>query len=366
MGKIAGTVVAGLAGLAGLAGAALYTGLHRPLPRASGTLQLPGLGAPVRVLRDRWGVPHIYANSSADLFMAQGYVHAQDRLWQMELQRRTGHGRLAEIFGEIALDTDRFVRVMGFSRVARRELDTLADESRMVIEAYVYGVNAFVEQNANRLPIEFTIVRCTPEPWRPIDVLVWGKMLAQNLARSWITEALRAQLVALVGVERASALEPEYLAVHPLTIPRGARYKSTLGSGALAAARKAAPFLGNGELGQGSNAWVVGGARSASGQPLLANDVHLVLQAPSLWYENHLSGGDFHMTGASLPGTPAVVIGHNGAWPGASLMARMTCKICSSSASTRPTRPATSFVAPGSRPPSYARRFGSKAAPATC
>jgi len=311
IGKIAGTALAGVAGLAGLAGAALYTGLRRPLPRTAGTLRLPGLSAPVRVLRDRWGVPHIYANSSADLFMAQGYVHAQDRLWQMELQRRTGHGRLAEIFGEIALDTDRFVRVMGFSRVAQRELDTLTDASHSVIEAYVRGVNAFADQNARRLPIEFTILRFTPEPWRPVDVLVWGKMLAQNLARSWITEVLRAQLVAAVGVQRASALEPEYLAGHPLTLPHGARYHAAIGMDALQTAQAAAPFIGNGEVGQGSNAWVVGGERSASGQPLLANDVHLILQLPSLWYENHLSGGDYHVTGASLPGTPGVVIGHN-------------------------------------------------------
>jgi penicillin G amidase len=311
IGRIAGTALAGFAGLAGLAGAAVYSRLRRPLPRTAGTLRLPGLGAPVRVLRDRWGVPHIYANGSADLFIAQGYIHAQDRLWQMELQRRTGHGRLAEIFGEIALDTDRFVRVMGFGRVAQRELDTLADDSRQIIEAYIRGVNAFVEQCAKRLPIEFTILRFRPEPWQPIDVLVWGKMLAQNLARSWVTEALRAQLVALIGVERASALEPEYLAGHPLTLPQGAHYHAAIGMDPLRAAEAAARFVGSGEVGQGSNAWVVGGGRAGSGQPLLANDVHLVLQAPSLWYENHLSGGEYHVTGASLPGTPGVVIGHN-------------------------------------------------------
>src|SRR5215211_7231702 len=141
IGRIAGTALAGFAGLAGLAGAAVYSRLRRPLPRTAGTLRLPGLSAPVRVLRDRWGVPHIYANGSADLFMAQGYVHAQDRLWQMELQRRTGHGRLAEVFGEIALDTDRFVRVMGFSRVVRREVELLEGEARLTVDAYVRGIN---------------------------------------------------------------------------------------------------------------------------------------------------------------------------------------------------------------------------------
>ena len=307
-GQLAG---AALLGLAGLAGAAVFAGLRRPLPRTSGSLKLAGLRAPVQVLRDRWGVPHIYAASSADLFMAQGYIHAQDRLWQMELQRRTGHGRLSELFGGLALDTDRYVRIMGFSRVAERELATLAGDSRAAIEAYIAGVNAFIERNARRLPLEFTLLRIQPEQWRPADVLVWGKMLAQNLARSWISEALRAQIVALVGPERASALEPEYLADHPLTLPRGASYGSSIGADALRMVSNATPFMGNGELGQGSNAWVVGGGRSASGRPLLANDVHLTLQVPSLWYENHLSGGEFHVTGASLPGTPGVVIGHN-------------------------------------------------------
>jgi penicillin amidase len=309
--RVAGAGLAGLIGLAGLAGAGAFAALRRPLPRASGALRLPGLGAPARVLRDRWGVPHIYAASSADLFMAQGFVHAQDRLWQMELQRRTGHGRLSELFGEIALDSDRFVRIMGFPRVARRELDTLGDDARAAVEAYVRGVNAFLEQSGSRLPIEFTILRARPEPWQPLDVLVWGKMLAQNLARSWITEALRAQIVAAVGPERAAALEPEYLAQHPLTLPRGVRYSPELGGEALRLAGGAAPFVGNGEAGQGSNGWVVGGGRTVSGRPLLANDVHLALQLPSLWYENHLSGGEYHVTGASLPGTPGVVLGHN-------------------------------------------------------
>lgn len=296
-----------LAGATGLAAAAL----RRPLPRVSGSLRLAGLAAPVQVLRDRWGVPHIYAASTHDLFVAQGYVHAQDRLWQMELQRRTGHGRLAEVFGEIALDTDRFVRVMGFSRVAQRELATLGDEARTAIEAYVHGVNSYIEQRRTRLPIEFTIVRLQPEPWQPIDVLVWGKMLAQNLARGWIATALRAQIVAAIGAERADALEPAYLAGHPLTIPRGTHHAGDLAAAALRLAGAAAGYIGNGEVGQGSNGWVVGPSRTTSAQPLLANDVHLLLQTPSLWYENHLSGGALHVTGASLPGTPGVVIGHN-------------------------------------------------------
>jgi penicillin amidase len=308
IGKIAGVV---LGAVAGLTGAAALTALRRPLPRTSGRLALPGLIAPVQVLRDRWGVPHIYARNTIDLFVAQGYVHAQDRLWQMELQRRTGMGRLAEVFGPIALDTDRFVRVLGFNRVVRREAELLDGEARAVVEAYVRGVNALIAQNTRRLPIEFTILRLQPELWRAEDVLVWAKMMALNLSRDWMIDLLRARIVAAVGPERAQQLEPEYPPAHPLTIPPGARYGVDMGADALRMAAAAAPFTGSSAAGQGSNAWAVGGARSASGLPLLASDPHLILQMPSLWYENHLSGGDIHVTGASIPGLPCVVIGHN-------------------------------------------------------
>src|SRR4051812_44864304 len=196
IGKIAGVA---LGALAGLAGAAAVTVVRRPLARTTGRLALPGLGAPVTVHRDRWGVPHVYAQSAGDLFAAQGYVHAQDRLWQMELQRRTGHGRLAEVFGPIALDSDRFLRVLGFNRVVRREAELLDGEARLIVEAYTRGVNAYIAQSAGRLPIEFTILRLRPEPWQSADVLIWAKMMALNLSRGWMTDILRARIVAAVG-----------------------------------------------------------------------------------------------------------------------------------------------------------------------
>jgi penicillin amidase len=308
IGKIAGVA---LGALAGLGGAAALSALRRPLAQTSGQIKLPGLDAPVQILRDRWGVPHIYARTTADLFAAQGYVHAQDRLWQMELQRRTGMGRLAEIFGPIALDTDRFVRVLGFNRIVRREAEVLDGEARIVVDAYVRGVNAFITQNSRRLPIEFGILRLRPEPWQAEDVLVWAKMMALNLSRDWMTDLLRARIVAAIGPERAALLEPQYPAAHPLTIPPGVRYSAGMGADALRLAATAAPFAGSSAAGQGSNAWAVAGERSASGRPLLASDPHLILQVPSLWYENHLSGGDIHVTGASLPGVPCVIIGHN-------------------------------------------------------
>jgi penicillin amidase len=295
---------------AGLAGVGVMAALRRPLPRTSGALRLPGLEAPVQVLRDRWGVPHIYARSNADLFIAQGYVHAQDRLWQMEFNRRTGHGQLAEIFGPVALDSDRFLRVLGFSRVARREAELLSGETRVAVEAYVRGVNAYITAHASRLPVEFTLLRLRPRPWEPADVLVWGKIMAHTLCENWTDEILRARIIASVGAERAAALEPDYLDDHPLIVPPGVVYQPDIGADALRGAAAVANFVGQGG-GQGSNNWVVGGGRSASGKPLLANDPHLALRAPSLWYEAHLNGGDYHVTGASLPGAPGIIIGHN-------------------------------------------------------
>lgn len=307
-GKVAGIA---LGAAAGLAGVGAFAALRRPLPSRSGTLTVPGLHTPVKVIRDSWGVPHIYADNAPDLFMAQGYVHAQDRLWQMELHRRIGHGRLAEIFGAIAVDSDRLLRVLGLGRAARREAELLDGELHMAINAYVRGVNAYLARHASRLPIEFTILRLRPQPWAPADVLVWSKVMALNLSRNWILEALRARIVATVGIERAQMLEPAYAADHPLTIPAGAHYRPDLAADALGLTAAAAPFIGPSDSGQGSNSWVVGGARTASGRPILANDPHLEIQIPSLWYENHLSGGDYHVTGVSIPGSPGVVIGHN-------------------------------------------------------
>ncbi|MDP9371824.1 MAG: penicillin acylase family protein, partial [Chloroflexota bacterium] len=309
LGKTAGLA---LGAATGLAGAAALASLRRPLPRLAGELTLPGLAAPVEVIRDRWGVPHLYARGNADLFMAQGFVHAQERLWQMELQRRTGRGQLAEIFGPVALESDRFLRTLGFGRIAEREADALAGETREAVEAYVRGVNAFIAAGGSRLPVEFTILRFRPRPWEPADVLAWGKIMALNLSGNWTTEVLRARIVAAVGVERAAELDPAYPDDHPLTIPGGVRYRPDLGADALDAEEATRPFAGGGDIGpQGSNAWVVGGARAAGGRPLLANDPHLALQMPSLWYENHLTGGDYEVAGTSIPGSPGVVIGHN-------------------------------------------------------
>ncbi len=282
---------------------------RRPLPQVSGTIKLNGLKAPVEILRDRWGVPHIYAQGEEDLFFAQGFVHAQDRLWQMELHRRLGHGRLAEIVGEPAFPTDRLLRILGFGRAAQNDFDHADAETRQVLEAYARGVNAFLETNSGRLPLEFTILRFKPEPWRPADSLAWGKMMAWGLCSNWDGEILRTALVEKLGAERAAELHGHYPASNPLIL-QDQTWHDLVDQirEQFRAAERMKLFGGLRGL---SNNWVVDGAKSVTGRPLLANDPHLSLHMPSIWYENHLVAPEMEVTGVSIPGLPSVLIGHN-------------------------------------------------------
>ncbi|NLF13231.1 MAG: penicillin acylase family protein, partial [Anaerolineaceae bacterium] len=183
-------------GALAVASGGLALWLRRSLPRTRGTVRVAGLQAGVQVLRDRWGVPHVYADSAPDLFFAQGYVHAQDRLWQMELQRRLAAGRVAEIVGEKAVPVDRLFRVLGLYRSAEVCAADLGPESRPVLEAYVAGVNAGMEAQRGRWPLEFRLLGFEPEEWRPADTLGWVKVMAWNLGCNWTSELMRARLAA--------------------------------------------------------------------------------------------------------------------------------------------------------------------------
>jgi len=289
------------------------------LPRVEGDLRAEGLEHPVEVLRDSWGVPHIYAETEHDLYFAQGYVHAQDRLWQMEINRRLVAGRLSEVLGSQPLPVDRWIRTLGMRRVAEREAELLSPEFRPVLEAYADGVNACIGQG--RLPVEFALLRYRPEPWVPADTLAWGKMMSWSLSVNWETELLRQKLLDALGPELAAELEPDFVSRGPTIIPPGWPFASPLADTALGIADEALgratlarPFTGSSALdGVGSNAWVVGGGRTESGAPLLANDMHLGLELPAVWYENHLVAGDLALSGITFPGVPGIVTGHNGA-----------------------------------------------------
>ncbi len=295
-----------------VAGAYWWFGL-RPIPPTKGTLKVAGLSAPVTVLRDTWGVPQIFAQSADDLFLAQGYIQAGDRLWQMEFQRRVGHARLSEVLGEATLDTDRFLRTLGITQAAQADLDAMDPTTRSYLDAYTRGLNAYLADHQNALPVEFTLLGFKPAPWQPVDSLVWGKMMAWDLGGNWDTELLRARLVPLLGAAATGEILPNYPQQSPLIVPDEARaaYQS-LGTPDVAA------VLDN--LGQlmspirdslGSNNWVVGGEKTASGKPLLCDDPHLGIRLPSVWWEVGLHGGGFDVVGAALVGVPGVIIGHN-------------------------------------------------------
>ncbi|MGC9332995.1 MAG: penicillin acylase family protein, partial [Anaerolineae bacterium] len=193
MGTVA-TILVVLLILLALAALGLLFFLRRPLSKMAGTIQLQGLKEEVEVIRDRWGVPHIYAASEADLFFAMGYVHAQDRMWQMEFQRRLAAGRLSEVIGEATLEFDRIFRILGLYRAAEADLAVIEPGSLRVLDAYSAGVNAYIDAHPGRWSVEFSLLRFVPEPWRPADSLSWLKVMAWNMGCNWASEWIRAHL----------------------------------------------------------------------------------------------------------------------------------------------------------------------------
>jgi penicillin amidase len=296
--------------LENLLGPILRVGLtwlsRRRLPQIEGSLNLPGIMDNVEVLRDRWGIPHIYARTAHDLFFAQGFVHAQDRLWQMEAHRRLARGRLSELFGEISLDTDRTTRTFGFHRLGKADWENASDEVREAILAYSEGVNAFLDHPDSKWPVEFTLLGHRPEPWQPEDTTSFARVMIWQLSHAWYGEIVRAQIMEKVGQERAAELEIHYPEVNPIVLPDGIVFNKLDPDCHL---RKAeGPFL---KRGLGSNAWAISGQRTNTGKAYLCNDMHLPISLPSLWYEMHLTADGLNVIGATLPGMPLVMVGHN-------------------------------------------------------
>ncbi len=280
-------------------------------PQLDGTLSLDGLEGEVTVEREPSGVPHVRATSERDVFFALGFVHAQDRLWQMEFQRRVGAGRLSEVLGPDAVEQDRFLRTWGFYEAAEEAYRNLTPDGRRAVDAYVGGVNAYLDTDPG-LPPEFRLLRYEPERWRPADVLVWAKMMSLDLSANYESELTRHRL-------RARGLSPERIAELLPPYPEDAA--TVLGEGDLRATPGRAEARRADELRalrrslpvsiEASNNWVVGGGRTRSGKPLLADDPHLGLQVPSLWYLAHIESPTLEAVGATLPGMPGVVIGRN-------------------------------------------------------
>ena len=296
-------LVIALAAAAALGGAWLF---WRAMPETSGTEKLPGLTADVRVWRDDYGVPHIFAQTLDDAARALGYLHASERLFQMEVQRRVGQGRMSEFAGPDLLKVDKFMRTIGFYREAESSVAALSPVAQKRFQAYADGVNAFLETHRSALPVEFLLSGANPEPWKPADSLVWTKLMALQLSHNYEFEALRAQIAAKLGPDKVGWFFPGLKPSDPVTTqPRlgeshasGGGVEQTIGD-LLGMARGA------------SNEWVIAGSRTVTGKPILANDPHLSLGAPILWYLARIVTPEGSIKGASVPGIPVILLGQN-------------------------------------------------------
>ncbi len=315
---------------------------HSALPQLDGAIVVPGLSAKVRAVRNEQGVPTIEAATLEDLFFAQGYLTAQDRLWQMDIMRRVAAGELSEIIGEDTLKIDREQRILGLRVTAEAAAKAISARDRAFFDAYTRGVNAFIESHRDRLPIEFRILKYQPRPWAVVDSVLIGARMVQDLNHySYRRAQTREKVLAKLGPELTADLyvNSSWHDHPPTDIRRGMDEEPAAGSGdddddddeevdpegaskkltsalppPTALAR--APFAAIDEQEAdapraGSNNWVVSGQHTTTGKPLLSNDMHLNHQMPNLWYEAHLKSGSLDVAGVTLPGVPFVIVGHN-------------------------------------------------------
>jgi penicillin amidase len=316
-----------------------YT-IRHSWPQESGKITLPGLQAHVEVQRDQLGIPHIYAQNTHDLFMAQGYIHAQDRFWQMDFWRHIGSGRLAEMFGQSQLNTDKFLRTLGWTRVAQTEIQQMDAETKNILQAYADGINTYLADHQNSaLSLEYTVLKLLnpnykPEPWQLLHTLTWGKVMSYDLGDNLDTEIERSILIKTLTSQQVDQLIPPYPADHPVIVGQGGRLGGQGGQEGQEGQGERLGGQGSNlspmsppsplsvlphsfDSGIGSNNWVISGQRTAIGKPILANDPHLGVQIPSIWYEVGLhclpktAACPYDVIGFSFPGMAGVIIGHN-------------------------------------------------------
>lgn len=310
---------------------------QKSFPQIDGEIQLSGLDGPVDIYRDSFGVPHIYATSEHDLIFAQGYVHAQDRFWQMDFWRHQGSGRLSELLGENTLETDMFLRTLGWERIAEEEFARMEPSMQAILEAYAAGVNAYLaDHEGSAISLEYAFLPLInqdydPSPWTPINTLTWAKAMAWELGNSKLNQEITyAMLLHDLPQETIHFLLPAYPEDHPVIVPNkhltndmtadpsNQTMLLTTIYPALQETKHIMVAVGaylSDEI--GSNNWVISGELTESGQPLLANDMHLAAQMPSIWYEIGLhctpvsTDCSYEATGFSFAGTPGIIVGHN-------------------------------------------------------
>jgi penicillin G amidase len=305
----------------------LYSIARSALPDLDGAIPVPGISGPVSVSRDSHGVPTIEAATLDDLFFAQGYITSQDRLFQMDLLRRAASGELSEIVGDVALQHDRQQRILGIRATAEKGLLAATPEDREQFAAYAHGVNTYIRGHRDRLPLEFRVLHYSPRPWTETDSLMIAYQMVETLSTNPMAALTREQVLAKLGPELTAdlyvntswrdhpptAVSPSLEAPPSEATPARSVSANSRPPVELSELLKPwlAPFFREQPAALGSNDWVVSGAHTISGKPLLSNDMHLGHQMPNLWYEAHLRSGDFDVTGVTLPGYPYVIVGHN-------------------------------------------------------
>ncbi|HMA28021.1 MAG TPA: penicillin acylase family protein [Solirubrobacterales bacterium] len=296
--------------LAGATAAGLWWRLfRRPLPRTQGEIAVSGLDGRVEIARDRWGMPTVRAETPTDLWFGQGFCHGQDRLWQVDIQRRICSGRVSEIAGRAGLPVDRLMRTLGLRRIALREETELDGDLRPLLDAYCAGLNQAARM-ASVPPAEFQLLRLEFEPWRPADMLAGGKLLSFGLSTNWERELLRADLVRELGEERAAKIDPTYPKGNPVVLQPGHGFEGD-GLGLAEQIGRVRDQIGLAAAASGSNNWAVAASRSMTDGALLAGDPHLPSGMPGVWYEIALEIGDRTCRGASIPGLPGISLGQN-------------------------------------------------------
>ncbi len=323
-----------------LIGAFLTWFVRKPWPQTKGKLEVKGLRDTVTVIRDKWGIPNIYAKNDYDLFFAQGYVTAQDRLFQLEMHRRIGNGTLSEIAGKGGLGTDKMSRMLGLRRIAEKSYPLLDNDTKAILQAYSNGINAYIKTHKNKLPLEFTLLNCKPAPWTPLDSMSFVNFMSSINGLNMNYELYNAEVTAKLGEKMAKDELPPWDSDNPEIITKDLeKYSWRKYLTPLSTQNNTSKQLEDNyrsgkndwlkyynitstfdsddllskmqQFGWASGTWAISGKYTATGKPILACDVHMGLFIPSFWYEIGLHGGRFNMSGFSLPGTPFILLGRN-------------------------------------------------------
>ena len=293
------------------AGFIFHSMLTKSLPKYSGEISSENIGNDIKIFRDSMAVPYIVAKNDLDAAFALGYVHAEERMFTMDLARRAGEGRLSQIFGKETIPFDKMFLTVGIKRTSEKLLKNISPESLKLLKAYSKGVNLYIKNYKGKYPAEFDVLGYDPQKWTPLSSLIIIRMMAWELNISWWSDITFTKLVQKFGVEKAREIIPDYPENAPLIIPGNLQKFGAINTDLIKTDQKFRNFMGWQGTHIGSNNWIVNGKLSKSGKPIIANDTHLALSAPGRWFAAVIKSPDWDVAGVTLPGAPAVVVGKN-------------------------------------------------------